>query len=121
VWDGWRPEGRIVTGAALVAEGRPDDAGLCRPPDIAMMEATDFGNLQYRARLRPLDGSHVWRILLEREVSSSAVVIREVAGQDAAQVLLVENEDMVQTLAPDRTDEPFHERILQSRQLQLIR
>ena len=84
-----------MTGVALVAVGRPDDAGLCRPPGIQMMEATDFGNLQYRARLRPLDGPHVWRILLKREVSSSAVIIGKVAGQNAAEVPLAENEDMV--------------------------
>ena len=68
--------------------------------------ATDFGNLQYRARFRPLDGSHVWRILLEREVSSSAVVIREVAGQDAAQVLLVENEDIPSEGGPSGSSSP---------------
>ncbi len=85
-----------------------------------MMQAPDLGNLHDSAHLRPLDRPHVWRILLEREVSSSAVIVGEVAGQDAAEVLLVKNEDMVQTLVPYRTDEPFHERILQSRQLQLI-
>ena len=77
-----------MTSVTLVAEGRPDDAGLCRPPDISMVEPTDFGNLQDRARLRPLDGPHVWRILLQREVSSSAVIIREVEHQDAAEVPL---------------------------------
>ena len=65
-----------------------------------------------RARLRPLDGPHVGRILVEREMSASAVIVREVAGQDAAQVSLAQNEDMVQTLAPDRADEPFREGVL---------
>jgi hypothetical protein len=67
--------GRLFRGQVRrLPPGRPDDAGLCRTPDISMMEAPDFGNLQYRARLRPFDGPHVWRILLEREVSSSAVI-----------------------------------------------
>ena len=65
-------------------QGRPEDAGLCGPPDISMMEAPDFGNLHDRADLRSVDRTPVWRILLKREVSSSAVIIREVAGQDAA-------------------------------------
>ena len=39
-------------------------------------------------------------------------VADEVADEDAAQVRLTQNEDMVQTLAPDRADEPFHEGIL---------
>ena len=77
-----------------------------------MMKATDFGNLHDRADLRSVDRAPVWRILLEREVSSSAVVIREVAGQDAAEVSLAEHEDMVETLAPYRADEPFREGIL---------
>jgi len=49
-----------------------------------MMEAPDFGNLHDGANLRPLDGPHVWRILLEREVRTCAVIVGEVAGQDAA-------------------------------------
>ena len=48
-------------------------------------------------------------ICLEREVSPSAVTGREVAGQDAVEVRLVKNEDVIQTLLPDRADEPFHE------------
>jgi hypothetical protein len=54
-----------------------------------------------RPRLGALDGPPVWRILLKREVRASAVIIGEVAGQDPAEVPLVENEHMVQTLAPD--------------------
>ena len=59
--------------------GRPMLA-LCRPPDISMMQATNFGNLHDGANLRPLDRPHVGRILLKREVSASAMVVREVAG-----------------------------------------
>jgi hypothetical protein len=81
-----------VAGVVLVAMARPDDAGLCRPPDISMIEATDFGNLPDRAPFRSLGGPPVWRILLKREVSASAVMIPEVAGQDPAEVPLVENE-----------------------------
>src|SRR5437879_5102732 len=92
--------------------GGPGDAGLCRPSDISMMEATDFGNLPYRPRLHPLDGPHVWRILLKREVSSRAVIVREVAGQAAAQMAFAKDEDMIQTLAPDRADKPLGEGIL---------
>ena len=45
----------------------------------------------------------------------SAVIIGEVAGQDMASVPLAEHEDMVQTLASDRTDEPFREGVLPGR------
>ena len=66
-----------------------------------MMQATDFGSLHDLAHFRPLDGPHVWRILVKREVSSCAVIVREVAGQDAAEMALAQHEDMVQALAPD--------------------
>jgi len=77
-----------------------------------MMQATDFGSRHDRAHLGALDGSHVGRVLLEREVSSGTVIVGEVAGQDAAQVPLAKNKDMVQALAADRADEPFREGIL---------
>ena len=41
---------------------------VCRPPPVSMMQAADFGKLHDRARLRTLDGPHVWGILFEREV-----------------------------------------------------
>ncbi len=40
------------------------------------------------------------------------MIVREVLGQDAAEVCFRKNEDVVQTFASYRTDEPFRERIL---------
>jgi hypothetical protein len=40
------------------------------------------------------------------------MVIGEVASQDVAEVSLAENEHVIQTLAPDRTDEPLREGVL---------
>ena len=71
-----------------------------------MMPAADFRNLDDLAQREPLDRQPVWGIFLEREVSPSAVIVREVACQDSAEVRLVKNEDMGQTLLPDRADEP---------------
>src|SRR5205807_4679781 len=51
-------------------------------------------------------------ILVEREVSTRPVVVREVASQGAAQVAFAKDEDMIQTLAPDGADEPLREGIL---------
>ena len=77
-----------------------------------MMQATNFGNLHDLTHLWPLDRPHIRRVLLERQVSSCPVVVHDVAGQDAAQMAFAKDEDMIQTLAPDRVDEPLHERIL---------
>src|SRR5436309_15870845 len=77
-----------------------------------MMEATDFGNRDDRAEFRRLNWAAVGRILVEREVSTCPVVVREVASQGAAQVPFAENEYVIWTLAPDGADEPLREGVL---------
>jgi len=88
---------------------RTAGAGLRRLADVAMMQATDFGNLHDPGRLGELDGPDVRRILVEREMRASPVIVGEVAGQDAAQVAFAENQNVIQTLAADRADEPLRE------------
>ena len=73
------------------------------------MQATNFGNRDDRAERRWLDRPSVGCILVERQVSASPVIVR---GEDASQVPLAENDDMVQTRAPDRADESLREGIL---------
>src|SRR5207249_9133618 len=77
-----------------------------------MMEATDFGNRDDRAEFRRLNWAAVGRILVEREVSTRPVVVREVASQGAAQVPFAEDEYVIQTFAPDGADEPLREGVL---------
>ena len=45
-------------------------------------------------------------------MSAGLVIVREVTCQDAVQVPFAEDEDMIQTLPPDRADEPLCEGIL---------
>ncbi len=102
------PESRWRTGS-----GRAERlSSLRRLADVAVMQATDFGNLHDPARLGELDGPDVRRILVEREMRARPVIVGEVAGQDAAQVAFAENQSVIQTLASDRADEPLGERIL---------
>ena len=82
---------------------RTAGAGLRRVADVAVMQATDFGNFHDPARLGKLDGPAVRRILVEREMRASPVIVGEVAGQNAAQVAVAENQNVIQTLAPDRS------------------
>src|SRR5881409_1488725 len=77
-----------------------------------MMQAADFGNRDDPAEFRSLSCPAVWCILVEREVSARPVIVREVAGQGAAQVLFAKDDDMIETLAPDRADEPLREGVL---------
>jgi hypothetical protein len=93
--------GRILSGV-----------GLSRPSDVAVMQAANLGDRDDRAELRRFDRPSIGCVLIEREMSAGLVVVGEVRGQDTAQVPLAGNDDMVQTLAPDRADEPLHERVL---------
>ena len=76
------------------------------------MQATDFGNRDDRAELRRLDRPSVGCILVEREVSARPVIVREEAGQGTAQMPFAKDDDMIETLAPDRADEPESGRLL---------
>ena len=77
-----------------------------------MVEATDLANRDDLAEFRPFNRAAVGRILVEREVSTRPVVVREVASQGAAQVPFAKNEDVIQTLAPDGADEPLRKGVL---------
>src|SRR5262245_3542289 len=77
-----------------------------------MMEATDLGDFHDIARLGGLHGPTVRRVLVQREVRPSLVIVVKVAGKDAAQVPFPEDEHVIQTLASDRADEPLREGIL---------
>jgi len=48
-----------------------------------MMEATDLAKWHDAARLGPFDGPHVWRVLVEREMSPCTVIVREIRGESA--------------------------------------
>jgi hypothetical protein len=92
--------------------GKTAGVRLRRASDVAVMQTTDFGDRDDRAALRRLDWATVGGVLVEREMCASLTVVREVADQDAAQVPFTEDENMIQTLPPDRTDEALREGIL---------
>src|ERR1700675_3925925 len=83
-------------------------AGVCTEnlnPDVLMMKSAqdsvrtyDAGSL-YRPRNR--------RIFMQRSMRSDAVVIIGVRFQNAAQMLLAEDNEVIQTLTPDRSAKPF--------------
>jgi hypothetical protein len=107
---GWRPGGENGGGRGVRISG---SAGrLCCSADVSMVEATDFAKRHDPAHLRSFDGPQVRRVLVERAMGSGAVIVREARGQNATQVPLAENGDIVEALSPHRADGPFHERIL---------
>jgi hypothetical protein len=60
-----------------------------------MMQATDFRSRYDRAGSRRLDWPPVGGVFVEREVSSCSVIVPEIRGQNAPQMPLAENDDMV--------------------------
>jgi hypothetical protein len=67
-----------------------------------MVEAADFGTLHDLPRRGTLDRPEVGCVLVEREMCTRLMVIREVASRDVAEVSLAEDEHVIQTLAPRR-------------------
>jgi hypothetical protein len=65
------------------------------------MQAANLGDRDDRTELRRFDRPSIGSVLLERKVSASPVIVREVRRQDSSKVTLAENDDMVKALAPD--------------------
>ena len=77
-----------------------------------MVETTDFANRDDPAEFRLLNWPALGCILVERQVSARLMVVREVASQGTTQVLFAEDDDVIQTLAPDGVDEALGKGVL---------
>ena len=77
-----------------------------------MVEATDFASLDDPVEFWLLDWPPMGRTLVERQVSACPVVVREVTSQGTAEVPFAEDDDVIQTLAPDGADEALREGVL---------
>ena len=109
-----QPRKEVERGTASVWRQEVRGGSGCsgRAPDVTVMQATDFGNREDRAEFRWLDGSSIGRIFVEREMSARPVIIGKVARQGAAQVSFAKDENVIQTLAPDRADDPLRKGVL---------
>jgi hypothetical protein len=80
--------------------------------EAAVLQATDFWNLHDPASCGHLDRPGIGCVLVEREVGARLMVIDKVTSQDSTQMSFPQDEDMVETVAPDRTDQALGERTL---------
>ena len=71
---------------------------------VAMMQPVDLRYGDDAAAPQWLDGTRVRTILVEREMGSGSVVVVHVRCKDVAQMALVEDDDLIQALPPDRAD-----------------
>jgi hypothetical protein len=79
-----------------------ETAGSGRLPFVAMMKLADFGPRHDLPGAGRVDSPGLGRVLAQREVRSRTVVIRDVGAKYASEMSLVEDDDVVQTLAADR-------------------
>ena len=81
------------------------------PPLVVMVEPTDFGDLDNLARFGWLHSPRPRAVHVQREVCPPVVVVAEVAAEDPPKVFLAEDDDVVQAVASDATDDPLYERV----------
>jgi hypothetical protein len=63
-------------------------------PTVLVVQATE--DAHWNDPPDPVDRSMDWGVFVQRQVSPSFVVIRDVAGDDAAEVNLAEHDEMVE-------------------------
>src|SRR6202048_749332 len=78
-----------------------------------MMKSAKDGVRNYGAG--SLNRTRDRRILVQRPMRANAVVIGRIVFENSAQMCLAQNDDVVQTLAPDRSDQPFGKAVLPGR------
>ncbi len=84
------------------------------------MEPADLWNRDDATTRRQLYLPWLRAVVLESLVWARGVVVGEVRQQGSAEMPFIQDDHMVQALSSDRPDDPLHEGILQSDQLQLI-
>ena len=77
-----------------------------------MMEPADLRERNDVAHPGRLNCARHGTVLVEREMGPRPLVVGEVASQDTSQVLLVEDDDVIEALAPDASNHSFAEWIL---------
>src|SRR2546430_17448413 len=86
-----------------------DAAGLCRSeshsaPFVSVMETADLRDSYDPSKFWRLHRPRYRRVLTQREVRSRFVIIRHERLHTPVQRGFVENDHVVQTLTPDRSD-----------------
>ena len=77
-----------------------------------MMLAGDLRDSDHLSDLARCDRARFRTIFVERKMGSGALVVVYVRGQDAAQMTLVQDHDVIQTLAANRTKHALDVRVL---------
>jgi len=65
-----------------------------------MMEITDVREGDDRSQVRLLDRSLFWALFVQRKMCSRLVVVREIGAKRVFQVHLIEDDNVIDALAP---------------------
>jgi hypothetical protein len=80
-----------------------------------MMQAADHREGDDLPLIGGLSPAGFGGVLVEREVCPGSVIVLEVLAQDASQVLLAKNDDVVEAVPPNGTDHALAVRVLPRR------
>ena len=76
------------------------------------MQAAHFPESDHVSLGDTLHSSRRWRVFRQREMRSRSVIVRKIAVQDSAQVLLAEYHDVIQAVTSDGSNQPLRVRVL---------
>ena len=79
---------------------------------VTMMQAADFGHRDDSATVGGLDRARIGCVLPKRQVRARPLVVGEVRVEQASEMPLAEDDDVVEALAADRPDDALDVRIL---------
>ena len=87
-------------------------AGSSNGALVVMMEASDLGDLDHAPAICWMNCSVFRAIHLQRLMSSPPVIVVEVAGEDAAQMSLIQHNHVIKAFSTDASDYPLDVGIL---------
>ena len=76
------------------------------------MESAEMRKSDDVARVWRVNGSWLRALLAQRQMSSRGVVVSHVGAKHATQMSFAENDVVVETVSPDRSDQPLRVGIL---------
>jgi hypothetical protein len=77
-----------------------------------MVQAANLQDCDDSAARWRLDGTRVWTVFVQGKMGSGSLVVVLVRRKDASQMALIEDYAVVETLTPDRADDPLDIRVL---------
>src|SRR4051812_28298055 len=99
-WPSFLP---VLRSPCATGESRPSG----RSSFVAMVEAADLAERHHVSVGDRLHWSRGWRIFRQREVGPRVVVVSQVCGERAPEMRLVQDDDVVETLASNGSDQAF--------------